>query len=102
MQQAHTVSPVNLNTKPEPAGEEDEEEDDNDDEEGEGGETKEEAPTYNEILTPAQLAQRQMIQDSLQMFQSSLAMRGQAEVGLENISLLFTSNITKIFDRIKT
>ena len=94
VQQAHTVSPVNLNTKPEPAGEEDEEEDDDDEEEeGEGGETKEEAPTYNEILTPAQLAQRQMIQDSLQMFQSSLAIRGQAEVGLENISLLFTTNI---------
>ena len=83
MQQAHTVSPVNLNTKPEPAGEE-EGDDDEEDEEGESEERKEETPTYNEILTPAQLAQRQMIQDSLQMFQSSLAMRGQAEVGFEN------------------
>ena len=78
MQQANTVSPVNLNTKPEPAVEEDEEEEEEDEEREE---SKEEAPTYNEILTPAQLAQRQMIQDSLQIFQSSLAMRGQAEVG---------------------
>ena len=68
-------APVDLNTKQE-AAQEDEEHDEEDEEE----EEKEEAPTYNEILTPAQLAQRQMIQDSLQMFQSSLAMRGQAEV----------------------
>jgi len=33
-----------------------------------------EQPSYNEILTPAQLAQRQMIQD---MFQNSLAMQAQ-------------------------
>ena len=77
MQQVHTMSPVNLNTKPEPAVEEDEEEEEDEERE----ESKEEAPTYNEILTPAQLAQRQMIQDSLQIFQSSLAMRGRAEVG---------------------
>ena len=81
-QQAHT--PVNLNTKPEHAGEVEEGDDDDEDEEGESEERKEETPTYSEILTPAQLAQRQMIQDSLQMFQSSLAMRGQAEVGFEN------------------
>ena len=86
MQQAHPVSPVNLNTKPEPAGEE-EDEDEEEEEEGGEGESKEEAPTYNEILTPAQLAQRQMIQDSLQIFQSSLAMRGQAEVGVEELFL---------------
>ena len=84
MQQAPTVSPVNLNTKPEPAGEdEDGDDDEEEEEEGESEERKEETPTYNEILTPAQLAQRQMIQDSLQMFQSSLAMRGQAEVGFD-------------------
>ena len=100
VQQANTVSPVNLNTKPEPAGEDqDQDDDDDDEEEGENEESKEEAPTYNEILTPAQLAQRQMIQDSLQMFQSSLAMRGQAEVGFEKF-LLFTTNIWKIFERI--
>eukprot|EP00092_Neocalanus_flemingeri_P019357 GFUD01020967.1.p1 GENE.GFUD01020967.1~~GFUD01020967.1.p1 ORF type:complete len:680 (-),score=174.10 GFUD01020967.1:153-2192(-) len=34
-----------------------------------------EQPTYDEILTPAQLAQRQMIQD---MFQNSLAMQAQS------------------------
>ena len=74
------VDPGNhdTNTKQEPSQEEDG--DDEEGEEQEEEETKEETPTYNEILTPAQLAQRQMIQDSLQMFQSSLAMRGQAEV----------------------
>ena len=77
-------APVDLNTKQEAAQEEDEEHEEEDEEE----EEKEEAPTYNEILTPAQLAQRQMIQDSLQMFQSSLAMRGQAEVSRNIITCL--------------